>query len=38
MNKSLIVEQGNNVENDKNTATVLNVFFSNIITNLGIPQ
>ena len=26
------------MENDKKAATVMNVFFSNIITNLGIPQ
>ena len=33
-----LLEQNNNVENDKKTATILNDFFSNIITNLGIPQ
>ena len=26
------------IENDKNTASILNEFFSNIITTLGIPQ
>ena len=36
--KITLVEKGNIVENDKKTATVLNDFFSNIITNLGIPQ
>ena len=36
--KITLVETDNLVENDKKTATVLNVFFSNIITNLCIPQ
>ena len=36
--KITLVEQNNIVENDKKTTTVLNNFFSNIITNLGIPQ
>ena len=36
--KITLVEKDNIVENDKKTATVLNDFFSNIITNLGIPQ
>ena len=31
-----LVEQENIVKNDKKTATVVNDFFSNIITNLGI--
>ena len=33
-----LVEDGNIVENDKNTASVLNEFFSNIITTLGFPR
>ena len=33
-----MVEDGNIVQNDKNTGSVLNKFFSNIITNPGIPQ
>ena len=37
MRKSL-VENGNIVETDKNTASVLNEFFSNIITTLGIHK
>ena len=36
--KIILVEKDNIVENDKKTVTVLNDFFSNIITNLGIPQ
>ena len=36
--KITLVEQNNIVENDKKTTTILNNFFSNIITNLGIPQ
>ena len=36
--KITLAEQDNIVENDKKTATALNNFFSNIITNLGIPQ
>ena len=36
--KITLVEQDNIVENDKKAATFLNDFFSNIITNLGIPQ
>ena len=35
--KIVIVEDGNIVENVKNTASVLNEFFFNIITTLGIP-
>ena len=33
-----LVEHGDILENDNKTATVFNNFFSNIITNLGIPQ
>ena len=33
-----LVEDGNNVENDKNTISFLNEFFSNIITNLGVES
>ena len=33
-----LLEDDNIVENDKNTASVLNEFFSNIITTLGIPR
>ena len=36
--KITLVENDKIVENDKNTASVLNKFFSNIITALGIPQ
>ena len=36
--KITLVENDNILENDKRTATVFNNFFSNIITNLGIPQ
>ena len=36
--KTSLVEQDNIAENDKKTATVLDDFFSNIVTNLGIPQ
>ena len=36
--KITLVEQDNIVENDKKTAILLNLFFSNIITNLRIPQ
>ena len=36
--KITLVEQDNIVENDKKTATVLNDFFYNIITNLGVPE
>ena len=38
MNKIALIEQDNIAENNKKTATVLNEFFSNIITTLGIPQ
>ena len=33
-----LAEDGKIVENDKNTASVLNEFLSNIVTTLGIPQ
>ena len=33
-----LVEDDKIIENDKNTASILNEFFSNIITTLGIPQ
>ena len=33
-----LVEDDKIIENDKNTASILNKFFSNIITTLGIPQ
>ena len=33
-----LVEDGKIIENDKNTASILNEFFSNIITTLGILQ
>ena len=33
-----LVVDGKIIENDKNTASILNEFFSNIITTLGIPQ
>ena len=33
-----VVEGDKIVENDKNTASILNEFFSNMITSLGIPQ
>ena len=36
--KITLVENEKIVENDKNTASVLNEFFSNIITTLEIPQ
>ena len=36
--KITLVEQDNIVENDKKTTTVLKNFFSNFVTNLGIPQ
>ena len=36
--KITLIEDGNIVENNKNTASVLKKFFSNIITMLGIPQ
>ena len=36
--KITLVENDDILENDKRTATVFNNFFSNIITNLGIPQ
>ena len=36
--KITLVERDNIVENDKKTANVFNDFFSNIITNLGIPH
>ena len=36
--KITLVEDNKIVEKDKNTASVLNEFFSNIITTLGIPQ
>ena len=32
-----LVEDDKIIENDKNTASILNEFFSNIITALGIP-
>ena len=33
-----LVEDDKIMENDKNTASILNEFFSNIITTVGIPQ
>ena len=33
-----LIEDDKIIENDKNTAFILNEFFSNIITTLGIPQ
>ena len=36
--KITLVKDDNIVENDKNTASVLNEFFSNIITTLVIPK
>ena len=36
--RTTLVEYDKIVENDKNTASILNEFFSNIITTLGIPQ
>ena len=36
--KITLVEDDNITENDKNTASIWNEFFSNIITNLGIPK
>ena len=36
--KITLVEHGNIVESNKNTASVMNEFFSNIITTLGIAQ
>ena len=36
--KITLVEDDKILEIDKNTASVLNEFFSNSITNLGIPQ
>ena len=36
--KITLLEDDNIVENDKNTASVLNEFFANIITTLGIPR
>ena len=36
--KITLVENDDILENDNKTATVFNNFFSNIITNLGIPQ
>ena len=36
--KITLPEDDNIVENDKNTASVLNEFFSNIITTLVIPK
>ena len=33
-----LIENDKIVENDKNTTSILNKFFSNIITTLGIPQ
>ena len=33
-----LVEDSKIIENDKNTASILNKFFSNVITTLGIPQ
>ena len=35
---TILVEDDKIVENDKNTASILNEFFSNITTTLGIPQ
>ena len=32
-----LVEDDKIIENDKNSASILNKFFSNIITTLGIP-
>ena len=36
--KITLVEDDKIVENDKNTASILNEFFSNIIATLGMPQ
>ena len=36
--KITLVEDGKIIENNKNTASILNEFFSNIISTLGIPQ
>ena len=33
-----LVEDDKIIENNKNTASILNEFFSNIISTLGIPQ
>ena len=33
-----VVEDDKIIENNKNTASILNEFFSNIIATLGIPQ
>ena len=36
--KITLIEDDKIIENDKNTASILNEFFSNIIATLGIPQ
>ena len=36
--KITLIENNNIIENDEKTATVLNNFFSNVITSLNIPQ
>ena len=36
--KITLVKDGNITENDKNTVSILNEFFTIIITTLGIPQ
>ena len=36
--KITLIEDDKIAENDKNTASTLNEFFSNIIKTLGIPQ
>ena len=33
-----LVEDDKIIENDKNTASILNEFFSNVITTVGVPQ
>ena len=35
--KITLIENNNIIENDEKTATVLNDFFSNVITSLNIP-
>ena len=38
-NERIILQEDDKIiENDKNTASILNEFFSNVITTLGIPQ
>ena len=37
-NENITLIENNNIENDEKTATVLNNFFSNVITSLNIPQ